>query len=82
MECVNESCLELGKDPVPQMIVANCLQRIGRRVPAQDVPFFYTPSHLCELQSFKSIISTHVHLFSYLNSVRHNLVIELYREQK
>ena len=29
------------------------------RGPAQDVPFFYTPSHLSELQSFKSIISTH-----------------------
>ena len=26
--------------------------------PAQDVPFFYTPSHFSELQSCKSIIST------------------------
>ena len=26
--------------------------------PAQNAPFFYTPSHLSELQSFKSIIST------------------------
>ena len=26
--------------------------------PAQDVPFFYTPSHLSELQSCASIIST------------------------
>ena len=32
----------------------------GGRVLAQDVPFFYTPSHLSELRSFKSIISTHV----------------------
>ena len=29
-----------------------------RRGPAQDVPFFYTQSHLSELQSFKLIIST------------------------
>ena len=28
------------------------------RGPSQDVPFFYTSSHLSELQSFKSIIST------------------------
>ena len=31
-----------------------------RGVPAQHVPFFYTPSHLSELRSFKLIISTHV----------------------
>ena len=29
-----------------------------RRGPAQDVPFFYTPSNLSALQSCKSIIST------------------------
>ena len=28
------------------------------QVPSQDVPFFYTPSHLSELKSCKSIIST------------------------
>ena len=31
-----------------------------RRGPAQDVPFFYMPSHLIELQSFKSIILTDI----------------------
>ena len=32
-----------------------------RRGPAQDVPFFYTPSHLrSELQSCKSMISTNI----------------------
>ena len=30
----------------------------SRRGPAQDAPFFYTPSHLSELQSCKSILST------------------------
>ena len=49
--------------------------------PAQDTPFFYTPSHLSELKHFKSIISTQFSLFSYLNIARHNLVIELCREQ-
>ena len=29
-----------------------------RRGPAQDVPFLYTRSHLSEVQSCKSIIST------------------------
>ena len=29
-----------------------------RLCPAQDVPFFYIPSHLSELQSCKSIMST------------------------
>ena len=55
---------------------------IYRRGPSQDVPFFCTPSHLSELQSFKSIISTHFSLFSYLNSAWHNLVIVLYHEQQ
>ena len=32
----------------------------GIRGPAQDVPFFYAPTHLSELQSFKSIISTNI----------------------
>ena len=31
------------------------------RVPDQDFPLFHSPSHLSELWSFKSIISTHVH---------------------
>ena len=38
------------------------------RGPAQDVPFFYTPSHLSELQSCKSIISTgfpYIFIFKY-----------------
>ena len=50
-----------------------------RRGPAQDVPSFYTPPHFSELQSCKSIISTDFLSFSYLNSARHNLVIELWR---
>ena len=37
-----------------------CPSQHIRRGPAQDVPFFYTPSHLSELQSFKSIISTNI----------------------
>ena len=52
-----------------------------RRGPSQDAIFFYTPSHLSKIKSFKSIILTHSLLFSYLNSARHNLVIELCREQ-
>ena len=31
-----------------------------RRGPAQDVPFFYMPSHLSEQKSCKSIISTNI----------------------
>ena len=31
-----------------------------RRGPAQDVPFFYTPSQLSELKSCKSIVSTNI----------------------
>ena len=33
---------------------------LHRHGPAQDVPFFYMPSQLSELQSFKSIISTNI----------------------
>ena len=49
---------------------------------SQDVPFFHTPSNLSELQSCKSIISTDSPLFSYLNSARQNLSIELCRSLK
>ena len=47
----------------------------SRRGPAQDVPFFYTPSLLSEIKSFKATISTHFTFISYLNSAKHNLVI-------
>ena len=50
-----------------------------RRGPAQCVPLFYTPYHFSELQSCKSIISAYFPSFSYLNSARHNFVIELCR---
>ena len=52
-----------------------------RRGPAQDVTFFYMGYHLSELKSCTLIFSTHL-FFSYLNSARHNLVIELCRELK
>ena len=39
--------------------MSNQLLTYNKRGPAQEVPFLYTPSHLSELQSFKSIISTH-----------------------
>ena len=42
--------------------IKNLLQ-YSRRGPDQDAPFFYTPSHLSEIHSFKSIISTHFPLF-------------------
>ena len=32
-----------------------------QRGPAQNVPFFYTPSHFSELQSCKLIISTEIY---------------------
>ena len=38
-------------------LVGCCDECVGRG-PAQDIPFFYTPSQLSEIQSFKSIIST------------------------
>ena len=47
------------------------------RIPAQDIPFLYTRSHMSELTSCKSIISTDFILFSYLNSVQHISVTEL-----
>ena len=50
---------------------------LKRRGPAQDVPFFYTPSNLSRLQSCKSIISTKLLLFLYFTILRHKLVIEL-----
>ena len=53
-----------------------------RRGPAKDVTFFYMGSHLSELQSCALIFSTNFILFSYLNSERHNLVIELCRALK
>ena len=31
-----------------------------RRVTSQDIPFLYTPYHLSELKTFKSIISTNI----------------------
>ena len=46
-----------------------------RQVPYQDVPFFYTPSHLSELWNFKSMLQPMSFLVSYLNSVQHNSVI-------
>ena len=52
------------------------------RGPAQDFVFFYTGSHLSELQSSKLIFSTNFYLFSHLNSARQNLVIELCRALK
>ena len=51
------------------------------RGPAQDVPFFYTPSHLSELKSFKAIISTNIYGISYLNSVQHSSGVEFCYEQ-
>ena len=33
---------------------------VSRRGPAQDTPFFHTPSHFSEQQTFKSIISTNI----------------------
>ena len=48
-----------------------------RLVPAQDVHFFYTESHFSALQSCAIIFQPIFSLFSYLNSARHNLVIEL-----
>ena len=38
---------------------------------------FYTGSHFSDLQSCTLIFSTHFILFSYLDSARQNLVIEL-----
>ena len=45
--------------------------------PDQYTPFFYTRTHLSELPSCKSIISTEFFTFSYLNSAQHISVIEL-----
>ena len=53
-------------------------QSIGHG-PAQDVTCFYSGYHLSELQSCTLILST---FFSYLNSARHNLFIELCRSLK
>ena len=50
--------------------------------PVQDVPFFYTPSHLNELKVLSQLSQPIFLSFSYLNSTRHNLVIELCREKK
>ena len=50
-----------------------------RRGPAQDITFFYTGSHLSELQSCTLIYQPIFILFSYLNSAQQSLVIELYR---
>ena len=50
----------------------------GERVgPDQDVTFFYTPSHLSELQNFALPFPANFNLFSHLNSALHNLVTEL-----
>ena len=62
--------------PVNVVIDCLCYDRQGL---AQDVPLFYTSSHLSELQSCKSIVSTHCPLLSYLNSAQHNSFIELCR---
>ena len=55
---------------------------VVRLVPAQDVPFFYTRSHLSALQSCAFIFQPIFSLFSHLNSAQHNLVIELCRALK
>ena len=51
---------------------------IGRGL-SQDVTFFYMGSHFSKLQSCALIFSTNFILFSYLNSARHSLVIEVCR---
>ena len=51
------------------------------RGPSQDVPFFYTQSHLSELKIVSQIFQLIYLSFSYLNSVRHFLGIELCCEQ-
>ena len=48
-----------------------------RLVPAQDVHFFYTRSHLSTLQNCALILSKNFSLFSHLKNALHNLVIEL-----
>ena len=48
-------------------------------IPAQDVTFLYTGSHLSELQICTLIFSEIFILFSYLNKALHHLVIELCR---
>ena len=48
-----------------------------RFVPAQDVHFFYTYSHLSALQNCALIFSTNFSLFLHLKDALHNLIIEL-----
>ena len=59
----------------PENYISN--QNHRRLGPAQDVHFLYTRSHLSAIKSCALIFSTNFYLFSYLNSERHNLVIEL-----
>ena len=47
---------DLLRDAVPFVTLSSLSFQL--RGPSQDVPFFYTPSHLSELQIFKSIITT------------------------
>ena len=47
--------------------------------PAQDVPFFYTTSHLSELQSLSQLFQLIYMAFSYLNILQHFSGIELCR---
>ena len=48
-----------------------------RLVPAQDGPFFYTRSHLSELQNCALLFSTNFQFIFILKNALHNLVIEL-----
>ena len=48
-----------------------------RLVPAQDVHYFYTRSHLSALQTVRYFSQPIFRLFSYLKNALHNLVIEL-----
>ena len=50
---------------------------VFRLIPAQDIHFFYTRSHLSALQNCALIFSTNFQFISYLSCTRHNLVIEL-----
>ena len=48
-----------------------------RLVPAQDVHFFYTRSHLSALKTVRYFYQPIFSSFSYLKNALHNLVIEL-----
>ena len=48
-----------------------------RLVPAQDIPFIYTRSHLSALQNCALLLSTNFQFFSYLKNGLQTVVIEL-----